>query len=57
VTPHSPENPKSQQQEAPVVRKPWVEPEVRQLDVQETAALPGTGQDIGGNAAPDCQRS
>ena len=35
----------------------WVEPEIRQLDIQETNALPFLGADVGGNANPDCQRS
>lgn len=38
-------------------RKPWVEPTVRELDIQETHAAPGRGADIGGNAFIDCQRS
>jgi hypothetical protein len=39
------------------VRKAWVEPEVRELDVRETSAFPGLGFDAGGNPSPDCQRS
>jgi hypothetical protein len=39
------------------VRRPWVEPEIRELDVRETSAFPGTGADAGGNPTPDCQRS
>ena len=35
----------------------WLEPEVRDLDVQETNAQPGPGADVGGNAFPDCQAS
>ena len=35
----------------------WIEPEIRDLDVQETNAQPGTGADAGGNPAPDCQAS
>lgn len=35
----------------------WVEPEIRELDVRETFALPRLGADIGGNPSPDCQRS
>ncbi len=38
-------------------RKSWVEPTIRELDIQETHAAPGLGADIGGNAFPDCQRS
>jgi hypothetical protein len=55
VTPESPERPQKPV-ETPA-RKPWVEPEVRALDLRETAAFPGIGADIGGNPAPDCQRS
>lgn len=35
----------------------WVDPEIRELDVRETFALPRLGADIGGNPSPDCQRS
>lgn len=35
----------------------WVDPEISVLNVRETAASPGIGADIGGNAAPDCQLS
>ncbi len=35
----------------------WAEPEVVELDVMETAAQPGPGADVGGNAFPDCQAS
>jgi hypothetical protein len=38
-------------------RKLWVEPTIRELDIEETHALPGTGADVGGNAFVDCQRS
>ncbi len=38
-------------------RRPWVEPEIRELDVRETFALPALGSDPGGNPSPDCQRS
>lgn len=38
-------------------RKAWVEPEIRELDVRDTFALPNRGADIGGNPTPDCQRS
>jgi hypothetical protein len=38
-------------------RRTWVEPEIRELDVRETSALPGAGADVGGNPTPDCQRS
>jgi hypothetical protein len=37
--------------------KAWVEPEIRELDVRETFAFPNLGADVGGNPAPDCQRS
>ena len=40
-----------------VDRKQWIEPEIRELDVRETFALPRTGADAGGNPFPDCQRS
>ena len=35
----------------------WIEPEIRDLDVQETNAQPNLGADAGGNPAPDCQAS
>ena len=35
----------------------WVDPEIRDLDVQETNAFPRLGADVGGNPFPDCQRS
>ncbi len=38
-------------------RKLWVEPTVRELDIQETHAVSGRGNDVGGNAFIDCQRS
>jgi hypothetical protein len=38
-------------------RKDWIEPEIRELDVRETFAFPNVGADVGGNPAPDCQRS
>jgi hypothetical protein len=38
-------------------RKEWVEPEIRELDVRDTFALPRLGADVGGNPFPDCQRS
>lgn len=38
-------------------RDPWVEPEIRDLDVRETNAFPNLGADVGGNPSPDCQRS
>lgn len=38
-------------------REIWVEPEIRDLDVQETNARPILGADVGGNPYPDCQRS
>ncbi len=38
-------------------RKPWVEPTVRALDIEETHAFSGRGNDVGGNAFIDCQRS
>lgn len=41
----------------PAKRETWVEPEIRELDVQETNAFPGRGADAGGNPFPDCQRS
>ena len=38
-------------------REAWIAPEIRDLDVQETNAQPGPGNDVGGNALPDCQAS
>lgn len=35
----------------------WVEPEIRNLDVQETNAQPSIGADAGGSPFPDCQAS
>jgi hypothetical protein len=37
--------------------KTWIEPEVAELEIDETHAFPNVGADIGGNPAPDCQRS
>ena len=36
---------------------PWVEPEIRELNVLDTFAFIGVGADVGGNPSPDCQRS
>lgn len=41
----------------PDQRQAWVEPEIRELDVRETSAASGPGNDVGGNPSPDCQRS
>lgn len=41
----------------PAANQIWVDPEIRELSVRETFALPGRGADVGGNAFPDCQRS
>lgn len=38
-------------------RQTWVAPEVRELDIRETALSPGPGNDVGGNPSPDCQKS
>lgn len=38
-------------------RKEWVEPEVIELNVNDTFAFPGRGADVGGNPFVDCQRS
>jgi hypothetical protein len=38
-------------------KQAWVEPEIRELDVQETFAAPKRGSDVGGNPYPDCQLS
>lgn len=38
-------------------KQPWVEPEIRELDVLETFQLRGPGADVGGNPFPDDQRS
>ena len=35
----------------------WIEPEIRELEVQETNAFRGVGNDTGGSPFPDCQRS
>lgn len=35
----------------------WIAPDIRELDVRETARVPGAGADIGGNPDPDCQLS
>lgn len=35
----------------------WIEPEIVELDVVETQALPNRGADVGGNPYVDCQRS
>lgn len=40
-----------------IVRQTWVEPEIRELDVRETSAAIGRGNDVGGNPTIDCQRS
>lgn len=41
------------------MRKTWVEPEVRELDVRETFNDPGTGADVPlvPNPPPDCTAS
>jgi hypothetical protein len=38
-------------------KQSWVEPEIRELAVQQTFAQPGGGADVGGNPFPDCQAS
>ena len=38
-------------------RQPWIDPEISELDVRETAAFGNTGADAAGNPDPDCQRS
>ena len=40
-----------------VPKRTWVEPEIVELDVMDTHALPMRGADVGGNPFPDCQRS
>ncbi len=37
--------------------KTWIEPEIAELEIDETNAFPNLGADIGGNPAIDCQRS
>lgn len=37
--------------------KNWVEPEIRELDVTKTFALPNRGADVLGNPYIDCQKS
>ncbi len=39
------------------VRKTWIEPAIRTLDVGETSAAPNLGADVRGNAFPDSQFS
>jgi len=41
----------------PSTRQPWIEPEIRELDVRETFAKPEFGVDSAGNPWPDCQAS
>ena len=38
-------------------RQRWIDPEISELDVRETAAVPGPGADAAGNPSPDCQAS
>jgi hypothetical protein len=38
-------------------RQPWIDPEISELDVRETAAVPNLGADAAGNPDPDCQAS
>ncbi len=38
-------------------KQSWVEPEIRELDVRETAVAPHLGADAGGNPCPDSQHS
>jgi hypothetical protein len=38
-------------------RRPWIAPDIRELDVRETSQLPNRGADNGGNPYIDCQRS
>lgn len=45
----------TQNEIVPDTRMEWVEPELRQLDVRETAANPLSGTD--GGAFTDCTRS
>ena len=39
------------------VRPAWVDPEITELEFNETNSFPGRGADVGGNPAIDCQRS
>jgi hypothetical protein len=41
----------------PQTKLSWIEPEIVELDVVETAIFPRLGADVGGNPYPDCQRS
>ena len=44
-------------EETQVTLLEWIEPEIRQLDVHETAFRNGPGADGNGNQYPDCARS
>ena len=44
-------------QNDPAVQRPWIAPEIRELDVRASAQLPARGADVGGNPSIDCQRS
>ena len=37
--------------------KPWVEPEIRTLEISETHLTPNRGGDGGLNGTPDCSKS
>lgn len=37
--------------------KAWVAPDIRELDVGDSAAFPTFGADVGGNPRVDCQKS
>jgi hypothetical protein len=38
-------------------RRPWIAPEILELDVRETSNFPQRGADLLGNPYVDCQRS
>jgi len=45
----------SEQTKDSVELKPWIEPEIRTLEIAETHLFPGVGAD--GGSYPDCTRS
>ncbi|MBN8502045.1 MAG: hypothetical protein J0M19_12950 [Sphingomonadales bacterium] len=38
-------------------RRVWINPEIVELELNETNAFIGRGADVGGNPSIDCQRS
>lgn len=43
--------------EIPQSMRPWVAPEIRELDIRASAQFPNRGADVGGNPTIDCQLS